>query len=122
MNQWTLLVAMLPLVYAVAMGGPAPFPLDARQGQEVLLTAAQSLLAVALLLSRRLTLAGAGLLFALFAVQLFVPDVRNELSFVYIGLAVAIMVITRSEAVKTLRNAFASFRNDANAPQRSPAD
>jgi cation:H+ antiporter len=121
-NQWTLLVAMLPLVYAVAMGGPAPFPLDARQGEEVLLTAAQSLLAVALLLGRRLTLAGAGLLFSLFAIQFAWPDIRSELSYVYIVLAIVVAVISRREAVVTLRGAFGRGSRAANAPMESAAD
>ncbi|MCC7023624.1 MAG: hypothetical protein IT338_12420, partial [Thermomicrobiales bacterium] len=68
-NQWTLLVGMLPLVYSVAKGGISELPLDIRQEQEILLTAAQSLFAVALLLDRRLSVIGASLLFGLFAVQ-----------------------------------------------------
>ncbi|HEX5442006.1 MAG TPA: hypothetical protein VFW76_14040, partial [Ktedonobacterales bacterium] len=48
-NQWTLLVAMLPLVYAISLGALDPMPLDSRQRDEVLLTAAQSLFAVILL-------------------------------------------------------------------------
>lgn len=121
-NQWTLLVAMLPLVYAIAIGGPTPFPLDERQGQEVLLTAAQSLFAVALLLRRRLTLGGAGALFGLFAVQLVWPDIRNELSYLYIALAAIVLVLTRQEAVATIRGAFASPERTANTPAESPAD
>jgi cation:H+ antiporter len=118
-NQWTLLVAMLPLVYAVAMGGPAPFPLDARQGEEVLLTAAQSLFAVALLLGRRLTLTGAGLLFGLFALQLVLPDIRNELSYVYIALAIVTIVVQRKAALRVVRDAFASPADEAQPPLKS---
>ncbi|HEU5349831.1 MAG TPA: hypothetical protein VFU63_14570, partial [Ktedonobacterales bacterium] len=59
-NQWTLLVAMLPLIYAISLGALSPMPLDARQREEVLLTAAQSLFAVILLLDLRLSLWGAG--------------------------------------------------------------
>ncbi|MHB1416512.1 MAG: sodium:calcium antiporter, partial [Chloroflexota bacterium] len=50
-NQWTLLVGMLPLVYAAGLGRLSPLGLDARQTGEVFLTAAQSLFAVALLSS-----------------------------------------------------------------------
>lgn len=121
-NQWTLLVAMLPLVYAIAIGGPTPFPLDDRQGQEVLLTAAQSLFAVALLLGRRLTLGGAGMLFGLFALQLVWPDIRNELSYVYIALAAIILVVTRRSAVATIRGAFAAPGQKPNASTQSPVD
>ena len=115
-NQWTLLVAMLPLVYAVGMGGLAPFPLDARQGEEVLLTAAQSLFAVALLLGRRLTLTGAGLLFGLFALQLVLPDIRNELSYVYIALAIVTIIAQRQAALRVVREAFAAPADEAQAP------
>ncbi len=114
-NQWTLLVAMLPLVYAFAMGSPAAFPLDDRQGQEVLLTAAQSLFAVALLLSRRLTLWGAGALFGLFAVQLVWPDIRNEMSYVYLALAAIILVVTREKAWDTIRSVFVSQPDEEHA-------
>jgi cation:H+ antiporter len=56
-NQWTLLVGMIPLAYALGAGRVLHFELDARQHEEFFLTAAQSLFAVALLL--RLPAAGA---------------------------------------------------------------
>jgi cation:H+ antiporter len=75
-NQWTLLVAMLPLVFSVASGEVVALPLDRRQQEEVLLTAAQSLFALVLLLDLRLGLVGAGALFGLFAMQLLFPETR----------------------------------------------
>lgn len=102
-NQWTLLVGMLPLVYAVASGAIVPLPLDARQEQEILLTAAQSLFAVSLLLDRRLSLTGAGILFALFAVQFIWQDLRVELSIVYVILAVVTVFISRAHIGATFR-------------------
>lgn len=107
-NQWTLLVGMLPLVYAVALGAVEPLPLDARQEEEILLTAAQSLFAVSLLLDRRLSLRGAGLLFALFGVQFLWPDTRVELSVLYVGLAVAVAFLTRADLGATFRGAWSS--------------
>lgn len=68
-NQWTLLVGMIPLAYALGTGHLKPFTLDARQGEEFFLTAAQSLFAVALLLRLRLSLLSALILFSLFMVQ-----------------------------------------------------
>jgi cation:H+ antiporter len=68
-NQWTLLVGMIPVVYAIGAGRLTGFPLDARQHEEFFLTAAQSLFAVALLLRLRLSLASAITLLALFVVQ-----------------------------------------------------
>ena len=73
LNQWTLLVGMIPLVYGLASGGIAPMPLDGFQMQELLLTAAQSLLAVGLLAGLSLGPRRAGLLFVLFAGQLLSP-------------------------------------------------
>ncbi|HUS15949.1 MAG TPA: sodium:proton exchanger [Chloroflexia bacterium] len=69
-NQWTLLVGMIPLFYSLGAGRVGFLPLDARQREEFFLTAAQSVFAVALLLALRLTLWRAVALFGLFAVQL----------------------------------------------------
>jgi cation:H+ antiporter len=92
-NQWTLLIAMLPLVFSVARGEPSALALDPRQQEEVLLTAAQSLFALVLLLDLRLGLVGAGTLFGLFAVQMLFPETRGAAIGAYAvltGLAVAI--------------------------------
>ncbi len=105
-NQWTLLVGMLPLVYAVALGAPEALPLDGRQEEEILLTAAQSLFAVALLLDRRLSLVGAGMLFGLFAIQFAWPDGRVEMSIVYVVLAIGALVISRAHLGVTFRGAW----------------
>ncbi|MFN8558243.1 MAG: hypothetical protein U0531_13175 [Dehalococcoidia bacterium] len=55
-NQWTLLIGGLPIAYALSRGGFTALPLDARQVEEVFLTAAQSLFAIAVLLSLSITL------------------------------------------------------------------
>lgn len=74
LNQWTLLVGMIPGVFALSHGTlEHPLPMGALQMHEVLLTAAQSFLAVALLASLRFTIGGALLLFGLFAAQLVLP-------------------------------------------------
>ena len=70
-NQWTLLVGTLPVVFAVASGGLNGLPLGARQREELFLTAAQSLFAVAVLSNLSMTLREAGLLFGLFWAQFF---------------------------------------------------
>lgn len=109
-NQWTLLVGMLPLVYAIALRAPTPLPLDSRQEAEILLTAAQSLFAIALLLDRRLSLVGAGLLFLLFGIQFIWPDVRHELSIVYIILAAITVIISRAHIADTFRSLLSPSR------------
>jgi cation:H+ antiporter len=101
-NQWTLLVAMLPLVYSVGVGAPTPLPLDRRQQDEILLTAAQSLFAVALLLDLRLSLAGAGALCGLFIVQMIFPDTRGVLTVVYLVLAALGVAMSRRNAFRAV--------------------
>ncbi len=110
LNQWTLLVGMIPAVYGISSGQfSTPIPLDGHQLNEILLTAAQSLLAVCLLLDLRLTLREAFVLLVLFLAQFTAPlyqdMVKNLLglmhqtdrlhvmySMVYLALAAAIVV------------------------------
>jgi cation:H+ antiporter len=102
-NQWTLLVAMLPLVYSVAMGAPAALPLDDRQREEVLLTAAQSLFAVVLLLDLRLSLIGAGMLFGLFMLQMLLPETRGVVTVAYFVLTAVTLVVSRRHVMRAFR-------------------
>lgn len=53
-NQWTLLVAMLPIVFSMGAGNIAAIRFDAEQEAELLLTIAQSLVALAFLLNMKL--------------------------------------------------------------------
>lgn len=96
-NQWTLLVGMLPLVYMVSAGGIHAMEMDRRQMEEVLLTAAQSAFAVAVLANLNFSLLEAAALFLLFATQLAIPDprFRTLYSFLYIALCVGIFVSSR---------------------------
>jgi len=76
LNQWTLLVGMIPWVYGMASGTfEHPLPLGPYQLHEIFLTAAQSLLAVALLAQLSLGPGAALLLFGMFAGQLLSPYV-----------------------------------------------
>lgn len=77
-NQWTLLVGMLPLAMSVGAGQLVPLPLDARQHEEFFLTAAQSLFGLALLLRLRLSVVGALALLGLFLGQLTVSLVLRQ--------------------------------------------
>jgi cation:H+ antiporter len=113
-NQWTLLVGMLPLVYAVSAGRVAPMVMDSRQVEEILLTAAQSLFAVAVLANLSFSLVEALVIFVLFSTQLLVPDpsFRYYYSFLYIALAVG-LVMWKKDSRQGLRGLF--FR--AHTPQ-----
>ena len=77
-NQWTLLVGMLPLAMSFGGGRLMSLPLDARQHEEFFLTAAQSLFGVALLLRLRFGLMAAAVLAGLFSIQVIVAFVYRE--------------------------------------------
>lgn len=109
-NQWTLLVATLPLVYAVALGRLAPLPLGHRQSQELLLTIAQSLFAVVILLDLRIYWHGALVLLGLFLAGFVWPDHRLALALVYVALTVVVAVIQRREMPDVLRHVRGTFR------------
>ena len=96
-NQWTLLIGMLPVIYALSAGRISPMHMDDRQIEELLLTAAQSLFAVAVLTNLSFSLGEALLLFVLFATQLLTPDPRFRyyFSFLYIALAVGLVSLRR---------------------------
>jgi len=96
-NQWTLLIGMLPVVFAVSAGRLGPMEMDQRQIEEMFLTAAQSLFAVAILANLSFSLVEATVIFVLFSTQLFFPDplFRFYYSFVYIALAVGIAVLKK---------------------------
>jgi cation:H+ antiporter len=68
-NQWTLLVGTLPLVFAIASGSLHGLPVEAAQREEVLLTAAQTVFAVGLLVNLSISLREAFALFGLFWAQ-----------------------------------------------------
>jgi cation:H+ antiporter len=90
LNQWTLLVGMIPGVFALSHGTLAhPIPMGQFQMHEILLTAAQSLLAVVMLACLRFTLANALLLFTLFIGQLVVPSLVDRYPETVFGLGLS---------------------------------
>jgi cation:H+ antiporter len=110
-NQWTLLVGMLPLAYSLGAGEPRALPLDPHQAEEVLLTAAQSLLAVVVLLDLRLSGRDAWMLYLLFTVQFVVPAVRLPVTVVYLVLA-GLLLLAQRDALR----AYLPFRRRAAEP------
>jgi cation:H+ antiporter len=77
-NQWTLLVGTLPIVFAIAAGGLHGLPLDTVQREELFLTAAQSFFAVAVISSLTMSLREAFFVFALFWGQFVLGAVVPE--------------------------------------------
>lgn len=72
-NQWTLLVGMIPLAYSVSLGHWAPIPLDARHQEELLLSLMMTLYGGVTLLKLRFTRLNAISLFALWVIQFVFP-------------------------------------------------
>jgi cation:H+ antiporter len=77
-NQWTLLIGSLPIAYVLSKGELAALPLDARQVEEVFLTAAQSIFAVAILVGLAISVAEAAMLAVLFLIQAALPTQTVE--------------------------------------------
>ncbi len=96
-NQWTLLIGMLPVAYAVSGMSIQSMHMDGRQVEEMLLTAAQSLFAVAVLANLSFSLLEAAVIFFLFSTQLLFPDpqFRFYYSFFYVVLAVALVLVKK---------------------------
>ena len=69
-NQWTLLVGTLPIVFALFAGQFTALPLDRVQRVELWVTAAQSVFAVAIIASRSVGRTAAWAMFGLFIAQL----------------------------------------------------
>ena len=114
-NQWTLLVGTLPVAFAFSSGSLHGLPIIARQREEVLLTAAQSLFAVSTLCSLSMSLREAWFLFGLFWAQFFtgalVPARFHGLELVsfsvaYLVLAARILVRERHCVPRLVRDGF----------------
>jgi cation:H+ antiporter len=98
-NQWTLLIASLPLAFSISRGRWSSLPLDLRPREEVFLTAAQAFFAIALITNLKISLWEALVLLLLFVSQLLIPSmhVRYIYSAIYILLGLIWMVKQRKE-------------------------
>jgi len=132
-NQWTLLVGTLPIVFSIAASGLHGLPIDATQREELLLTAAQSFFALAVLLTLSITTREAILLFTLFWAQFVIGGIVPEsfqaaerigVSGVYIALGLMIFARDRGLIVPLLRDGFRTpYRYlGVGAKENRPAD
>jgi cation:H+ antiporter len=106
-NQWTLLIGSLPVAHLLG-GGGFSLVLDSRQVEEVLLTATQTLMGVALILALRFHRFSAWALLALFLVQFPIASTHGRLLLcgIYTVLAIAGLVINRRHLVATVKAPF----------------
>jgi cation:H+ antiporter len=90
-NQWTVLAAMIPIVYSLSLGHPAAVPLQEHR-VELILTLLQSMLGMVILANLRFEWYEAAGLFALWFAQFLKPDWREEMCVVYaVWLAVEVV-------------------------------
>ena len=114
-NQWTLLVGTLPVVFAIASSSLHGLPIEAQQREELLLTAAQTVFAVAILVNLTMSVKEAATIFGLFWTQFIVAAVVPAsfkgveliaLSAVYLLLGVVLLVRNQGEFRTRLREGF----------------
>ena len=114
-NQWTLLVGSLPIVFAISSSSLHGLPLDGLQREELFLTAAQSAFAVAILANRTISVREATALLTLFLSQFvlgaLLPENLRELERIAIGvfylLLAAVILFKQRQTLRPLtRDAF----------------
>lgn len=96
-NQWTLLLGSIPVIFSVSAGEITHLPFDHRHILEILLTASQSIFAAVLILNRRFSINKALLLLALFLIQFAIPtnEVRLAVSVIYLVILVPVAFMYR---------------------------
>jgi cation:H+ antiporter len=114
-NQWTLLVGTLPLVFSISAGALSGLPIDALQREELFLTAAQSIFAVAVLTNRSISVREALALLGLFVTQFVLGGVlpdglraveRIGIGILYLVLAAIVMFQQRRYVRPLVRDGF----------------
>ncbi len=98
-NQWTLLIGTIPLMFSLSAGQIVAFTLDEKQVHELWLTAAQSLFAVAVLVNLKIGRGEGLLLLGLFLAQFFVQSIRIEVAIAYIVLAIVFHYLHRKHLI-----------------------
>lgn len=114
-NQWTLLVGTLPIVFAISSASLHGLPIEPRQREELFLTAAQSFFALAVLSNLTMSVREAWLLFGLFWAQFAVGAVlpqdlhaasRIGVGAVYLAGGVWILARDRQRLPRLFRDGF----------------
>jgi cation:H+ antiporter len=117
-NQWTLLIGSLPVAFSISGATLSPLDFDARQAEEVYLTAAQSLLAVAIFINLRMHYREAILLAALFSTQLFFFDPTVRLAYASFYMLLSLLMLLRD--VPAMPDLWRAARDTALQPQANP--
>ncbi|WP_435069956.1 sodium:calcium antiporter [Haloplanus sp. C73] len=134
LNQWTLLIGTLVVVYSIALGQYGALPFDQKQSGEIWLTAAQSFFAIALLINFEISVREAIVLLVLFLTQVLsefllirgvleLPISDYELLLVFTGIYLVLGVglfVSRRKALGAIVRQSAGTINDAFFGQSEP--
>jgi cation:H+ antiporter len=82
-NQWTLLAAMLPIVYSISAGQASPIVFDDQQEIELVLTIAQAAVGLMFLINMELAWWEATVLLVLFLVPFASSSLAKPVTYVY---------------------------------------
>lgn len=99
-NQWTMLAAMLPVVYSISRGSATPIVFDAHQEAEILLTIAQSSLGLLLLFNMRFSWYESLGIFILWLAQFLIPSAHTPVTVIYLSwclLEVVFLMVRRKQ-------------------------
>src|SRR6266508_4272556 len=91
-NQWSILSAMIPIIFVISAVELRPLTFDTMQRQEILLTILQSFLGFLLLLNLELRFHEALILFVFWFVQFVVPSWREAMIYVYLAWCIVELV------------------------------
>jgi len=140
LNQWTLLIGTLAVVYSLSAGAVGTLPFDEKQAAEIWITAAQSFFAIAILTNFEISIREAVALLVLFVsqvlaefyvIQTYTGAAETNVSMtilyaytaVYLVLAVGLFVRRRDSvgrlATRTVSNARAAFETDGSHPEQA---
>jgi cation:H+ antiporter len=111
-NQWTMLVAMLPIVLSMGHGAITPLTFDPEQQAELLLTISQSVVALLFLINMEFIWWEALAMFVLFAAQFVLPYFAGGVGKVWISdafLGWALFEVLRLSLRRRTPEAFRSF-------------
>nr|WP_242437202.1 sodium:calcium antiporter [Halorubrum lacusprofundi] len=127
LNQWTLLIGTLAIVYSISAGAVGTLSFDAKQAAEIWITAAQSFFAIAIIVNFEINVREAVVLLVLFSSQVltefyvirtYAEPAATEVSMtvlyaytaVYAVIGVALFVKRRKSASKLVRRAISTAR------------
>lgn len=107
-NQWTVLVAMIPIVFGMSSGWEESIRFDQHQQAEILLTISQSLMGFCFLVNMVFHWYEAVTIFILWLAQFLIPNLREEITIINFVASVAALLIAGKRG--NMFSAFGIFR------------